>query len=267
VQAINDNVWEQVIACRSDVQVAGAVALQATSLPPGQPQALAGCPAQQLSSEHHQRFIRLVARRAASLCQFGEYAAAEVDLRCAAHACTVVESSGEPTSTQAADMDEDAQFMQQLVQAAECMTAAKVAAVAGNFEEATALFGQAVELSEGSMVEALLNRASCQAQLQRFPEAVDDCTAALRALMDYDATDLFTAVPPLNSQRSRDLKLQVLSRRGLLLGHLGLWEDCLPDLRSALSLNPTDEVLRKDMQLAVHKVAVVEHTVPAPADS
>ena len=125
------------------------------------------------------------------------------------------------------------------------------------------LLNEALELSDHSMPVALLNRAASFAKLDQFPEAIDDCTAALSIVLGSSGTDLFIPVPPALSDAGQKLKLQILTRRGLFLAHLGLWADALPDLRSALSLDPTDEALRKDMQLAAHKVAVVEHTVPA----
>jgi len=264
VAPLQDAIWAEVLLTRTQVHIVGAVAAQSPLQSTAQPVA-ASRAGQRASGDaaaaSAATFTRLMARRAAAFCQQGMYTAAQLDLHCAVQA-----SSLSPGQEQLhSDLQEDADFMGELHQAQQLCDKAKACA-ADDGEGAVSLLTEALKLSDGSMPVALLNRSVCLAQLGRFPDAVDDCTAALSAVMDSTGVDMFLPLPPVLSDAGQKLKLQILTRRGLLLAHLGLWSDALPDLRSALSLNPVDEQLRKDMQLAAHKVAVVEHTVPASSE-
>ena len=262
VAPLQEDLWQQVVQTRTQVHVVGAVAAKNPPAESTQPTAAAPQPAAEADADAALgTFTRLMARRAAAFCQQGMFLQAQQDLHCAAKACQLREGQ----ASRAQELQEDGEFMGELHQAQLLCGAAK--ACGGEaVEAAVEKLSEALQLSDGSMPVALLNRAACFAKLQRFPEAVDDCTAALSVVMASNGSDMFLPVPPAMSDAGQKLKLQILTRRGLLLAHLGLWSDALPDLRSALSLNPADEQLRKDMQLAAHKVAVVEHTVPGPAE-
>lgn len=260
-------VWTEARSSLADVAVVGAVAMgrEAPPAPPAAGSSRASTPAEYAV---FRSVVRILSRRAAGFCQSGHYTLARKDLVCGASVAAKASKLPDAPATPVESMDaelllEDADFMLELESAWKAKLEGDTACGAGQWDEALEKYTQAVDASDGLLITALLNRSAAFVAKDDFPSAVDDCTAAMKVLVDQ-GTDLLSPVPPAPSDAARQLKGAVLARRGLLLATLRLWDDALSDLRSAVAISPKDADLRADMQLVASKVAIVETSAAVP---
>ena len=263
--------WDMVVATREDVSAVGAVAHQhRQGLPAACP-----TPASNPTLPKHEyatarTAVRILSRRAAALCQAGEFELAATDLAAAtqvARSAATLEgaASPPPASMDVEALGEDMEWMRELAAAGEAKCTGDAAAKAGEWVAAVEAYQQALQLSDGTLLKAHLNLSVALAASGDVPGAIHACTDVVHAMVDEAGAGALTPVPPLDSKAGRELKGQALARRGLLLAQLRLWDDALPDLRSAVAVFPKDEQLKADMQLAATRVAVTETTMPVPA--
>lgn len=203
--------------------------------------------------------IKLYLRRSVAETQMGKFAEGLKDCRSARDCVEEIWLSGDKETPKAISIDQieaDISRLEKLVFADSLKKEADSLFAESNVDEAILRYTDALEVVP-CHVSCLSNRSACHMTLGDMEKAVEDCTRALSVLelnvskqqkVGVDAPSMASAVvPPAGSEKRKDWTLKTLARRGAAHIHLGKIEEAITDYGFAVSIDPGNEKLKRDL--------------------
>ena len=214
---------------------------------------------QDVEESYQSTLIKLYLRRSVATTQTGNFADGLKDCRSARDGVDEMWLSKNRETPKGINIEQigaDIERLEKLVYADLLKKEADTLFGGRNIEDAIKKYTEAIEIVP-CHVSCLSNRSACHMALGDMESTVADCTSALSVLelnvskiqkVGGDAPSMASAVvPPAGSDKRKDWTLKTLARRGAAHIHLGKIDEAITDYGFAVSIDPGNESLKKDL--------------------
>lgn len=210
--------------------------------------------------------LKLYMRRAVANCQLGSFAESLADFEISKNLITQSRYTGDGivTGISLESVDEDINKINVLIKVESLKKEGDKTFAESSLDAALLKYSEALALFPAH-VGCLSNRSACKLALGDIDGCIKDCTDALGILqVDIERVQstkkeallegsnsinmLNSILPPSGSEKRRQWAIKTITRRGVAYARLGNYNDAITDYTVATGLDPTNELLKSDLE-------------------